>query len=253
MILTPLPKHYCPHIEHYLEGYIIENIFPSNTINLLTKYISQLYSNTLTKTFGKHNTIFVFNEKKFKLLQNLSANREIYLIYDIFSNTGYGFQTKNTIKEYCYDYIKKNSHPIFYNAISYLSNLEIFNDNKEDYIPIRCHLNWLVYEKNLGLHWDGDLLLTNKNYWYETRLKSLTIYLNEISYGGQFYTSTGFVYDPKFNSGIIINGTKILHGVNENKDKNKTPRLAFTVRFIHKDDIFLPGHPSKFLYNISRN
>ena len=28
------------------------------------------------------------------------------------------------------------------------------------------------------------------------------------------------------------------------------PLLAFTVRWAHKDDLYLPGHPDKTLYNL---
>ena len=65
--------------------------------------------------------------------------------------------------------------------------------------------------------------------------------------GGEFYTHNGFVYKPKENEAISINGNAVLHGVNSNMNSN-IPRLAFSVRWVHKDDLYLPGHPDKSMY-----
>jgi hypothetical protein len=50
---------------------------------------------------------------------------------------------------------------------------------------------------------------------------------------------------------IIINGHQAVHGVTQNMDSS--PRMAFTIRVAHKDDLLLPGHASKFLYNVEEN
>ena len=52
------------------------------------------------------------------------------------------------------------------------------------------------------------------------------------------------------NEGVLINGNASFHGINSNMNPNKTPRLAFTVRWAHKDDLYLPGSPDKALYKI---
>jgi hypothetical protein len=69
-------------------------------------------------------------------------------------------------------------------------------------------------------------------------------------YGGEFYTDTGFVYKPKRNSVLSINGNSCLHGVSANMDPAGKPRLAFSTRWCHKDDFYLPGHPDKTLYKL---
>jgi hypothetical protein len=250
MILEKLPNHYCPHMEEHLDGYIIKDIFNEKLFNTLHSHAVEMYEKQSTKNFGKHNTILHFEGKKLKLLQNAPANREIYLIYDIPTTEKYYYQTNETVRDYVFDYIRNNTHPAYVSATNVASKLDVFDDDCNKYVPLRCHFNWITYERFLAMHIDGHMNIWKTYSNKEARLYSFTIYLNEISYGGQFFTSTGFVYDPKPNTAIAINGTKIYHGINENKDIDKRPRLAFTIRFAHIDDLYLPGSPDKMLYKL---
>jgi hypothetical protein len=82
------------------------------------------------------------------------------------------------------------------------------------------------------------------------RARTLTFYLHDYveGQGGELYTHNGYVYKPKQNEAISINGNAVLHGVNANMNSSKEPRLAFSVRWVHKDDLYLPGHPDKAMY-----
>jgi hypothetical protein len=84
------------------------------------------------------------------------------------------------------------------------------------------------------------------------RARSLTFYLQDHveGWGGEFWTDTGFIYKPKQNTAIAINGNEALHGINANMRPDKKPRLAFTTRWAHKDDLYLPGHPDKAMYKL---
>jgi hypothetical protein len=80
----------------------------------------------------------------------------------------------------------------------------------------------------------------------------LTFYLHDHvqNCGGELYSLSGYVYEPKQNEAISINGNGAVHGVNSNMSKDKKPRLAFTVRWAHKDDLYLPGSPEKSMWSI---
>ena len=41
-----------------------------------------------------------------------------------------------------------------------------------------------------------------------------------------------------------------MHGVNSNMNPDKKPRLAFTTRWAHKDDLYLPGDPNNAMYKL---
>ena len=69
--------------------------------------------------------------------------------------------------------------------------------------------------------------------------------------GGELWSPNGFVFKPKENSALLVNGHQAIHGVNVNM--NTEPRLAFTLRIAHKDDLFLPGSKDKFLYDVTQN
>ena len=90
----------------------------------------------------------------------------------------------------------------------------------------------------------------------DARMKSLTCYFGEVGLGGEFWAPTengGFVYKPKSNTAIMFNGNQIHHGVTANMDPSTEIRLAFSTRWVHKDDLYLPGHPDKHLYNVRIN
>lgn len=84
---------------------------------------------------------------------------------------------------------------------------------------------------------------------YDVRLKSITFYLYDHveGEGGEFWTPTGFVYKPKVNTALLINGNQVMHGVTQHV--GPYPREAFTFRVYHKNDLHLMGDPAKFLFN----
>lgn len=239
------------------EGYIYENIFPLSNFNLLKKTIKSTIDNGDRKTFLTNGSKINFDNKKIKLISNAPNMREQVVLYDISYEKEWYYQTKDTIKYWSTDYLKKSLNPIIYKYIHILENLEPFNKNKDDWIFYRTHINYLEYGKGLSLHIDAGNQLFNKKISPYTidhsdcRLCSVTFYLynHTPNMGGELWSPTGFVYKPKENSAICLtNGNRAIHGVSYNM--NKDPRLAFTIRVAHKEDLFLPGHPDKYLYDV---
>lgn len=250
MKIQKLPEHYCPHMDKTLHGCVIEDILDPQLFYATKNYIKSLYDIGDTKTFGKHNTIINFNNNNIKLAQSLHNKREIFLLYDTTAYSDYYYQTKDTVRNYVLNKIAEIAHPAITKTIYYLSNLDIFAEDKTNYVPLRAHANWQPFEQLLTLHFDTDPSWWNTKRIYDARCYSFSIYYNSLSKGGQFFTSTGFTFNPKPNSATFFNGTNLLHGVNQNQDKDKTNRMAFTIRFAHKDDLFLPGSPDKRLYSV---
>lgn len=251
MQFIKLPNHWCPHMERHLQGFIVEDVLDPKLLSTIKSYVNHLYDHGDTKTFGKHNTVISFDNRKIKLAQSTFNLREIFLLYDVTSNIEYFYQTADSVRDYTLSKIGEIVHPAIYQAVRHISSLDVFDGDSKNYVPFRAHINWTPYSQMLGLHTDADPSLFGTKEHSDARCFTSTVYLNSVDKGGQFWTTTGFVYNPKPNSAIVVNGTKILHGINENKDSNKTNRMAFSVRFCHKDDLYLPGSPEKRLYSVS--
>lgn len=237
---------------YHLEGFIYENICYPNLFNNLKKTISSIIKSSQRNTFLTHGTTFFFENKKNKLISHKGNNREQIVIYDQSLQKEWFYQTKSSIKKWSDELINKNAPPVFIKIKQILENLEPFSSSPEDWIFYRLHINYLAPNKLLSLHYDGrpdliDFKTTKSD--YDVRLKSVTFYLYDHveGQGGELWTPYGFVYKPKANTAILINGNQVQHGVTEHTGHE--PREAFTMRVYHKNDLNLLGNPEKFLFN----
>lgn len=233
-----------------LNGYIYNNVFEPVFFNTLKNNIDNILKYSNKNTFFTHNTIFNINGEERKIISHKQNAREQNVIFDLTFLPEWYYQTNDTMKEWSNQKIKETVSPIFQKCLQKIESLPPISINKDDWIATRCHINYLSYNKCLSLHFDGNPIHFNISQ-YLARMYSFTFYLYDHieGLGGELWTVNGFVYKPKSNSAIIINGNQVLHGVTTNMNQN--PRLAFTVRMIHKDDLFLPGDPSKYLYDVS--
>ena len=233
----------------HLSGFIFENVLDLKLYNLLQAHINNLVSLQTKDTFLTHGTVFNVNDKKIKIKDN-SVDREQNVIFDITFDIDYYYQTKHSIKSWSENKIKELVSPIFLKTFNKLQTLPPLNLSS-DWILYRGHINYLPTDRLFTLHIDGNPSLLNTYNSKLARIISLTFYLHDHieGMGGEFWSINGFVYKPKQNSALLLNnGNCVLHGVTENK--NARPRLAFTLRFMHRDDMMLTGHPDKFLYNL---
>lgn len=239
------------HNGQYLHGFIYEDVFDQTFFQCLKKHVKNIVALSSKQTFLTANTGFTIDNKKVNLSSNLHADREQNVIFDLTFDNEYYYQTVDTIKVWGKDKIKKTVSPIFQTVFNKVENLPPTKFNLDDWVLYRAHINYLPNLKYLGLHYDTNPLLTNTKTSKDARTNSITFYLenHKEGCGGEFWTINGFVYKPKQNSALLLtNGNKVLHGVTQNIDDE--PRLAFTVRLLHKDDMYLPGHPSKWLYDV---
>lgn len=246
--VTELVSEVWPHWNKpRLHAYIFENVLEAEHLAFLQKSAELIFKHNSTNTFLTHRTSFKVDNQKVKLVSHAQNKRKQHVLWDLYSDDEYHYQTIDTIKEWSKHKIQLLTNPIFPRTIHKFESMQPLALEPDAWIPVRCHMNVLTYDKCLNVHLDADPILFNKNS-REARVQSMTFYLNEIGLGGEFWANTGFVYKPKINSAIMINGNQIPHGVNNNMDPDKKTRLAFSCRWAHKDDLFLPGHPSKTLY-----
>jgi hypothetical protein len=233
------------------QAHIFKDVFDEKTLKSLEVVVkSQLSRKTLT--YGTHRTTFSFKGKNNKIVSHAQNNREQQVVYDLTFTEDYWHQTKDTIKDWSNEYIINNVNPVFYKFIKFFEGQVPFNQEPNDWIPFRLHINVLEYTKFLLIHTDMNSQYFNTKNTNCANAYSLTFYLEDYvdGQGGELYTDTGFSYKPIKNSALCINGNSCLHGVAANMKPDKSPRLAFTVRWAHKDDLYLPGHPSKTLYKL---
>jgi len=239
--------------DYKLKGYIYNNVYPSSFLEYLKKLIVSTYENSTTNTFLTHNTIFTYQDKDLHIVQHKQNNREQNVVYDLSFYRDWWYQTPDTIKQWADGQIKSICNLAFYKHVNTFLSLEPFSAESEKYVPYRMHLNVLTSGKNLGCHIDGSILNFKVRHIWNARLYSLTYYLFDHvdNCGGELFSINGFVYKPKANSAILINGNQVGHGVTANANHEYKIRLAFTTRFIHIDDLYLPGNPEKHLFNLT--
>lgn len=241
-------RHWC---HDRFEAYIYQDVFDEKNLkDLLNTVNAQLTNKTLT--YGTHRTTFSFDNKQNKIVSHQQNNREQQIVYDLTMMRDYWFQTHETVKEWSDNTIRDKVSPIFYKYIKFFENQKPIVDEPHKWIPFRLHINVLNYGKFLYLHCDMNSQYFNTKSSCEAKAYSLTFYLEdyEDGYGGELYTDTGFSYKPIKNSALLINGNSCLHGVAANMKPDQSPRLAFTVRWAHVDDLYLPGHPDKSLFKL---
>lgn len=232
-----------------LDCYIYEDVFEPHFFKSLKNLTVSYFTKKDTKTFRTHNTFFTHENKVNKIISHKQNGREQHVIFDLTLEKEYEYQTQQTVREWGKKFLSNNISPIFYKVLETIENLEPFSLNKEYWLPYRHHLNVLSYTKCLSLHhdaepriWRGDIRKTL------IPIRTTTVYLDELDKGGEFFTLNGFVYKPKANTILNINGAQVMHGVSSNMDSTQKTRYAFSIRWAPIEYLFLPGHPDKFLY-----
>lgn len=240
--------------EKKVHAHIYEDALDEPFFNRLKRAITILFRNKAV-TYKTHRTTFVFDGQNQKIVSHKQNNREQQVIYDLTFEREWFYQTKESVKDWSNQWLLNNINPVFYKYLKYFETQAPFSYEPNKWIPFRWHANVVSYECFLSMHYDMNHLYFNTKDSNSARALSLTFYLDDQkeNTGGQLWSDSGFVYTPKINTGVCINGNEFLHGVNANMDSDSTrtePRLAFTTRWAHIDDLLLPGHPSKLLYKL---
>lgn len=251
-IVTAPSKHF---YQNNLTAHIYENVLEEKEYNKLKNNIELLFKTNKNLTYKTHRTNFNFNNKNHKIVSHSQNAREQQVPFDLSFELEYWHQTKETIKNWSRKYFLNNLNPIFFKYLNFFEKQKPFADEPDSWIPIRWHSNILAYSNLLTLHVDMNSALFKTENSYVARAYSLTFYMfdHEEGKGGEFWSENGFVYKPKQNSALCVNGNGIMHGVTENNNPDSekiNPRLAFTTRWAHIDDLYLPGHPDKCLYKL---
>ncbi len=235
-----------------LNVYIFKNVFSDQTYAQLERAVLQLLNQHKKVTFATHRTSFKFEGQSKRIVSHKQNNRDQEVVYDMTFEKDWWYQTNDTIKVWSDEYLKNNINPVFYKYLKFFEDQPPFNEEPGCWIPFRWHMNVLEHSQFLLMHTDMNDQYLNTFSTAEARGRTLTFYMQDHieGYGGEFCTDTGFVYKPKKNSVLSINGNSCLHGVNANMDPSGKPRLAFSTRWCHKDDLYLPGHPDKALYKL---
>jgi hypothetical protein len=258
------------HIQHFkedikyrhwdrsgLEGFIYYDIFEPFFFNTVKKTVKSKLAEQETKTYLTHQTSFNIDNKHVKIASHAQNGREQCVIHDLTFIKEWYSQTSDSIKEWSDNKLKESISPVFYKCINIVENLDPFVKDKDSWIFYRLHLNYLAHDEHLALHLDAAMHVFKPIPGYidhsAVRMYSMTFYLYDHieNMGGELWTPNGFVFKPKENSALLINGHQATHGVTVNM--NPEPRLAFTLRIAHKDDLFLPGSKDKFLYDVTQN
>jgi len=231
-----------------LSGYIYEDVFDYNLYSGLKKLVENIFNNSTSHTFLTHTTVFSVGNEYKKIVSHAENDRKQHVIFDLSFESDYYYQTVDTISAWAKVKIQNSVSPLFTKCVQQFNSVEPFNIN--DWICFRLHLNVLEYENFLSIHYDTNSLLYNTHSSHTARTYSVTYYLDDHieNCGGELFSINGFSYKPKKNCAIAINGNNVMHGVTANNHPDKKTRLAFTMRFVNINDLFLPGHPSKCLY-----
>ena len=231
-----------------LEGYIYKDVLPSNLFNSVRNSIKAYIREKNTNTFLRSGTEIELNNKKIKLYSPGHEDRDQIVMIDLSFEKEWYHQTIDTIKDWSDEILKLKLNPHMMRSLQYIEQLEPFKS--KEFVFNRIHINYLAKDKILGLHKDGGNLIFNSKK-LDVVNYSITYYLYDHieGLGGEFWSPCGFVYKPKENTALVINGQQSMHGVTQNI--SDTPRLAFTIRASHKSTLHLPGHPDKFLWDLS--
>jgi hypothetical protein len=228
-------------------GYLINNILTPDEFDGLNKFWEQFHVPGLdwdkTIYFHKGRAHATANQRTF----GTHYDRKIF---DLPESPEWNYQTPETIYEWSKSKLATSVHPRIIKLFQKVKTLPPFNEFPSDqWIPTRGLINVLVYDQLLAYHTDSSSILY-KGSVNDSVQYSITIYLNEVSHGGEFWVDSDppFVYKPISNSAFIFNGGVALHGVNMNKDYEQRTRKAITFRIAHVDSLYLPGSPDQILY-----
>lgn len=243
------PNKHWQDIAQPLHAYKFTDVYDEHFYKTLKNTVTTYLDRPNRLTYQTHGTSFKYNSTNMHVVSHKQNAREQEVIYDLTFKKDWWYQSPETIADWSWTELEKTMHPVFFH------HLNMFRRQKphdENWIPFRLHLNYLDYQSYLHAHADMADQYFNTPLAKFARARSLTFYLHDHveGYGGELYFLSGYVYKPKQNEAISINGNGAFHGVNSNMSPDKKPRLAFTVRWAHKDDLYLPGSPDKALYKV---
>lgn len=226
-------------------AYIYHDLLTETEFNSLLAYYDQ---------FSEYGVDFDQTVYTYKGKTYATANQRQFgthydkKIFDLTDYEEYYHQTPETIIQWSKEIIGTKVHPRIFKLLEKIKSLEPFNHDSKSYIPLRGLSNVIVYDQLLPIHVDQDPHLYNIPIHLANEY-SITIYLNSVSYGGEFWIDgdPGFIHKPSPNSALAFRGGGIYHGVNKNLDENKNTRKAMTFRLAHVDDLYLPGNPEEFI------
>lgn len=228
-------------------GYLINNLLEPDEFDALTKFWEQFHVPGLdwdqTVYYHKGKAHATANQRTF-------GSHYDRKIFDLTESPEWQHQTPETIYEWSNNKLATTVHPRIIQLFQKVKQLPPFNEHPTDsWISTRGLINVLIYDQLLSYHTDSSAALY-KGSVNDSVQYSITIYLNEVSHGGEFWVDSDppFLYRPVPNSAFIFNGGVALHGVNMNKDHEQRTRKAITFRISHVDSLYLPGSPDKFLY-----
>jgi hypothetical protein len=226
-------------------GYLIENVLSPIEFDSLLKYWEQFHVHGLdwdqTVYYFKGKAHATANQRSFGTLYDRK-------IFDLTENPEWYYQTPETMVEWAKETMARKVHPRIVQIFEKLKTFPPLNECPDQWVVMRGLINVLIYKQLLTHHIDGDPAIFNAPQ-DKIREYSITIYLNEVSHGGEFWIDgdPGFVYKPVPNSAFIFPGGHILHGVNMNMDEQQRTRKAITFRVAHVDSLHLPGDPEQFV------
>lgn len=228
-------------------AYLIENLLTSADLLALTTAFSHQFNN---QDLIWDKTLITVSGRVHGMGRQRTMGKQRYVkIFDVSQHPDYYHQTAETVYNWTEDSVRETLPPIFYKVIKIIEQLGALADEPGKWVALRSHINVHEWEHFQEAHVDQDPSLFSDIY-ENSRQFSVTIYLDELTLGGEFWgdTDIGFVYKPRINTALMIPGNKFVHGVNSNMDEFKRPRKAFTIRFVHVDSLYLPGHPDRCLY-----
>lgn len=228
-------------------GYLIENLLSPAEFDALSKFWEQFHVHGL----DWDKTVYYFKGKALATANQRTFNTHYdRVIFDMTAHPEWQHQTPETVYNWYKNNLSTAVHPRIIQLFEKIKTLPPFNQYpSHEWIPTRGLINVLIYDQLLTYHYDSDNTIYNAP-MDDVNQYSITIYLNEVSYGGEFWIDSDppFLYQPVPNSAFIFNGGRALHGVNMNKDEQQRTRKAVTFRIAHVDSLYLPGSPDKFLY-----
>lgn len=227
-----------------IDGYLIEDVLTNNEFTSLSKYWEQFH----VQGIDFDRTLYTYKGKKYATANPRSFG-DTYdrKIFDLAENSDWYHQTPDTIVPWANNLFGKTVHSRIFQIVQKIKTFPPFCYEPHKWVTNRGIINVLKYGHTLDNHLDGDFTLFN-NRMDLVKEYSVTIYLNSVSLGGEFWLDGDFVYKPIPNSAFIFSGGHVFHGVNINLDENQQTRKAMTFRMMHVDSLYLPGDPSKFLY-----
>tara|TARA_B110000858_G_scaffold74304_1_gene86367 strand:- start:888 stop:1673 length:786 start_codon:yes stop_codon:yes gene_type:complete len=247
------PNKHWSDIAQPLHAYKYSNVYDEQFYKTLKDTVISHLDRPDKLTYLTHRTSFTRNDKRLHIVSQPTLNnkdpRKQEVVYDLTAERDWWHQTSDSVVDWTWNRLQNSIHPVFFH---HLNTFRHQKPHDNDWVPFRFHFNYLTYQSYLHAHADMADQFFNTPTARSARARSLTFYLHDHveDQGGELYFLSGYVYKPKQNEAISINGNAAFHGVNSNMSPDKKPRLAFTVRWAHKDDLYLPGSPDKAMYKV---